>query len=154
MIFLRDALYLGQIEFVQQQHLLHVDQLEQSLADLDPDKLLLLLFVTWPKNFQACLFLNQISYFRVWEHVTLVIEDDRIDPEELLLKVPNFDVLPDAQFEKIVRQHLGEATVKSLLANWLEAQLPPKYFEVGVQIHENFLFLNQKTDSAWVEVEP
>ena len=60
--------------------------------------------------------------------------------------VPNSDVLPEAEFEKIVRQHLGDAIVKSLLADWLEAQLPPKYLVEGDQIHENFLFLNQKTD--------
>ena len=52
--------------------------------------------------------------------------------------------MPEAKFEKIVRQHLGVAIVKSLLVDWLEARLSPKYFEGGVQIHENFIFLNQK----------
>ena len=98
--------------------------------------------------------MNQISFFRVWEHVIHVIEDYKIDPEELLVKVPNFDVLPEAKFEKIVKQHLGAAIVKNVLADWLEAQLPPKYFEGGLQIHEIFLFLDQKTDLALVEVEP
>ena len=51
------------------------------------------------------------------------------------MKVPIFGVLPEAKFEKIVRQHLGDAIVKSLLADWLETQLPLKYFEGGVQIH-------------------
>ena len=70
------------------------------------------------------------------------------------MKGPSFDVLPAAKFEKIVRQHLGDAIVKSLLADWLEARLPPEYFEGAVQIHESSPFLNQKMDKALVEFEP
>ena len=63
-------------------------------------------------------------------------------------------MLLEAKFEKNVRQRLGDAFVKSLLADWLEAQLTPKNFEGGVQFIVSFLFLNQKTDKALVEVEP
>ena len=62
-IFLQDALCLGQTEFGQQPHLLHVDQLEQQLEDLDPDKLSLLLNVTLPKNSQAVCFSINFLYF-------------------------------------------------------------------------------------------
>ena len=49
---------------------------------------------------QACLFLNQSLYFRVQEHVILVIEDYEINPEELLLKILISDVLLEAKLEK------------------------------------------------------
>ena len=130
--------------FDQQPHPLHVDQLE--LDDLDPDTLSLLLFVRWPKNSQACLFLNQFPYFWFWGHVILLIEDYKTDPPELLLKVPNFDALPWAKFEKILTQYLWDVIIKSLLAKWLETQLLPKNFEGGFQIHENFHFMVTKTD--------
>ena len=40
-----------------------------------------------------------------------------------------------------------------LLAYWLEAQLPPIYFEEGVQIHEKSPSLNKKKESAFFEDE-
>ena len=144
-IFLPDALCLGRTEFVQQPHPLHVDQLEQQPEDLDLGRLSLLLFVTPPKISQACLFLNQTSDFRIWGHLNLVNEDYKTNLEELALKVPKFDVLREAKFEKIVKQHLGDAIVENLHSDWHQTQLPPKYFEGSFQIHESFTFLNQKT---------
>ena len=62
---LRDALSLERTEFVQQLHLLSVHQLLQLPEDLESDRLLLLLFETWPKFSQASPISKRKSIFQV-----------------------------------------------------------------------------------------